>query len=95
MIGCFRPYATIWPAEPALDKTIVGVELAIEYTSMFSILKRDRDDSEEPVEIRKTATDHKVNEQKEKVVSPPTKEQLQELKQEYIVQCTKVSRGDT
>ena len=33
-----------------------------------------------------------VEKTNKKVVPPPTKKELQELEQDYIVQCTKVSR---
>lgn len=62
---------------------------------MYSILKRDDREDEGRVETQsRRASDDKVNKQKEKVVSPPTEKELEELKQEYIVQCAMVSRGD-
>ena len=53
------------------------------------ILKRDRDESG-----KKIVPDDEINKPKEKVVTPPTKKELQELKEEYVVQCTKVSNRD-
>ena len=62
---------------------------------MYSIFKRDHDREDEGrVETQgQRASEDKVNDdkQKEKLVSPPTEKELKELKQEYIVQCTKVS----
>ena len=62
---------------------------------MYSILKRNHDREDEGrVETQsQRASEDKVNDdkQKEKLVSPPTEKELEELKQEYIVQCTKVS----
>ena len=70
---------------------LVGVALR----SMYSILKRDHDREDEGrIETQsRRASDDKMNKQKQNVVSPPTKKDLEELEQEYIVQCTKVSRG--